>query len=493
MKKILIILGALSLSNIIDAYDERINNFYGFLSSKHASSHTFMFTRPAYYHLNMREHLWHEFVHNPFGCLGISAQVIGFYQNSTPRNSTTQYFFPCENTCLLVAGDNVTQDLCKRNVRAEWLNLSPDFEGLMSIRPKQQQAGFSAEFCVDFKRFTEWKFLQNSWATIELPFMWVENDINLWQKTLQPGPQATNLPQDICEAFNQPELRFAKMGGKMHEKKLAEVRLSYGTNYLSSNHFEIDYYTTLLCPTGNQQNPVYTFSPVVGDNKHWAFGGGTDFQILLNRDISKLYVTFFFDFEVLALFHNHQCRTYDLKCKPWSRYLLLVDKCRPGVTVPAANVFTLQSAITPYCYVDLSLGWRFEKDWFEFEFGYNVWGHSNEKATLHQGFDRCWGIAGQGTITDECDGVIPATASRSTIGCQAENDPVFVPIRETDLELRSGEAHSSLNHTAHFALGGTLRGESYGLFIGAGFFAEWPEKNSALQLLGGWAKIGASF
>ncbi len=342
-------------------------------------------------------------------------------------------------------------------------------------------------------KYSDWSFLRNSWVAAELPFMWVENDINLWQKVLQPGPQNESLPQDICQAFNQPAWCFAKMGGKMNEKKLAEVRLVLGKNYLSKNHFEIDYYTSVIFPTGNGQNPEYTFSPVVGNNKHWGFGGGTDFQILLNRDISKYYVTFFFDFEVLALFHNMQCRTYDLKCKPWSRYLLFVDKCRPGVTVPGVNVLTLRSAVTPYCYVDFSIGWRFEREWFEFEFGYNVWGHSNEKITLHQGFDRCWGIAGQGTIESECDGIVPATASRSTISCQTANDACFVPIRETDLELRSGEAHSSLNHTGHFALGGTRKRENYGIFAGVGFFGEWPEKNSALQIWGTWAKLGATF
>jgi len=493
MKKILIILGALSLSSILDAYDERINNFYRFISTKNVSGRTFMFTRPAYYHLNMRRHLWHEFMHTPRGCNGISAQAIGYYQNSLSFEGNTQYFFPCDNTCLLVSGDNNIDELCSRNVRAEWLGLSSDYQGVMSIKPKQKQAGASGEIFIHLNRYIDWQLLRNSWVSIELPFMWVENDINLWQKTLRAGPQSEDLPQDICQAFTRPELHFARMGGKMHENKLAEVRVNFGTNYLSCNHFEIDYYSFLIFPTGNQQDPRYTFSPVVGNNKHWGFGGGTDFQLLLNRDTSSFYATFFLDFEVLVLFHNEQCRTYDLKCKPWSRYLLLVDKCRPGITVPASDVFTLKTAITPYGYVDLSLGWRLERECFEFEFGYNVWGHSNEKITLHQGFDRCWGIAGVGTIEDECDGTVPATASCSTIDCQTDNDECFVAIRETDLELQSAAAHSSLNHTIHFALGGTRRAESYGIFAGVGILAEWPEKNSALKVWGTWAKIGTTF
>lgn len=493
MKKILIILSGLFISTISDAYDIRINNYYEFIHNKTVSSHSFMFTRPVYYHLAMRKHLWHEFTHQPRGCAGIASQVIGYYQNSKAMEGNTKYFFPCDNTCLLVSGDNNEEDLCTRNVRAEWLYLSSDFKGRMTIEPRQRQAGASAEFLVDLSKYSDWSFLKGSWVAAELPFMWVENDINLIQKIDRPGPQAPELPQDICQAFNQPAWCFAKMGGKMDEKKLAEVRLILGKNYLSCNHYEIDYYTSVICPTGNGQNPGYTFSPVVGNNKHWGFGGGTDFQILLNRDTSKFYGSFFFDFEVLALFHNQQCRTFDLRGKPWSRYLLFVDKCQPGVTVPGVNVLTLKSAITPYCYVDFSIGWRLEHEWFEFEFGYNVWGHGNEKITLHEGFDRCWGIAGQGTIPDECDIEVPATASRSTIGCQTENDPFFVPIRETDIDLRSAQAHSSLNNMFHCALGSTRRCENYGVFFGVGFYAEWPEKNSALKDWGTWAKVGTTF
>lgn len=452
-----------------------------------------MFTRPVYYHLMMHRHLWHEFIHFPRGCNGVSAQAIAYYQNSISQEGTTKYFFPCENTCLLVAGDNHVDDLCSRNVRAEWLNLSSDFKGYMTINPKQRQVGASLEALVHLEKYSSWSFLKGSWIAIELPVMKVENNINLSQSIVEPGPQASNLPQDICQAFNQPSWRYAKMGGEMDVTKLAEVRLILGKNYLSCNHYEIDYYSMVIFPTGNQQDPGYTFSPVVGNNKHWGFGGGTDFQLLLNRDTSTFLGLFFFDIEAMALFHNEQCRTFDLKNKPWSRYLLFVDKCRPGITVPGVNVLTLKSAVTPYMYVDFSTGWRLQKDWFEFEFGYNVWGHSSEKITLQQGFDTCWGIAGQGTIEDVCAGIAPATASCSTINCQAPNDDEFVSIRETDLQLQSAEGHSSLNHTIHFALGGTRRCEDYGMFVGVGIFAEWPEKNSALQLLGMWAKLGATF
>lgn len=492
MKKILILLGALSVSSILDAYDERIQNFYQFYSSKRVNSKTFMFTRPVYYHLMMRKHLWHQFVHKP-GCNGVAAQAIGFYQDSIPQDRTAEYFLPCGNTCLLVSGDNHTDELCERNVRAEWLYLSSDFQGVMSIKPKQRQAGASLELFADLGKFSSWKLLEGTWVAAELPVMWVENDINLSQRIIEPAPQNPELPQDICQAFNQPAWCFAKMNGKMKETKLAEVRLVLGRNYLSCNHYEIDYYTSAIFPTGNKQCPQYTFSPVVGNNKHWGFGGGTDFQILLNRDTSKFFATFFFDFEVLALFHNMQHRTFDLKNKPWSRYLLFVDKCRPGITVPGPNVLTLKCAITPYLYADFSIGWRLQKDCFEFEFGYNVWGHGNEKLTLHEGFDRCWGIAGVGVIEDICDGIVPATASCSTISCQTPNDECFVAIRETDLQLQSAEAHSSLNHTIHFAFGCTQDYESYGYFGGLGIYAEWPEKNSALQAWGTWAKLGATF
>jgi hypothetical protein len=258
---------------------------------------------------------------------------------------------------------------------------------------------------------------------------------------------------------------------------------------------------------------------VVGNNNHWGLGGGMDIQWLLNRDPSDYAFCFFAELEATFFVRRHEQRIFDLKCKPWSRYLLLTNRNGPlGNTTPGVNVLTREVKVRPWGAVDLSTGLRINTERMQFEVSYNLWTHPDERVCLRCPFGDEWGIAGtvdpltRPTFT----GPTPpppapfantVTASRSTIQHQSDNDiirfketdgtvileSIFVPIRENDLDFNSAEAQGTLNHKASAAIGFIRNGVRTNAVFGFGFYFDYPQKNTALKTAGAWAKVGASF
>ncbi|GAF75691.1 unnamed protein product, partial [marine sediment metagenome] len=74
-----------------------------------------------------------------------------------------------------------------------------------------------------------------------------------------------------------------------------------------------------------------------------------------------------------------------------------------------------------------------------------------------------------------------------------KKNAVFVPIRHTDIDLKSGAAESALNQKVHANIGAVFPGEVADIIIGAGVFADMPHKNSTLKMWGAWAKFGTTF
>src|SRR5205823_8008936 len=113
-------------------------------------------------------------------------------------------------------------------------------------------------------------------------------------------------------------------------------------------------------------------------------GMGTNFQLLLNKHPEDLAWTFYANLEGIFQVRNKQNRIFDLRGRPWSRYMLFVQRDAPASqTIPGVNLFTFRTLVRSYGFADFSTGFRFNTDHVEFEFGYNVWGHDNEQLELH--------------------------------------------------------------------------------------------------------------
>lgn len=460
-------------------------------------SRTYMATRPIIQHPSLYWSIWHNIIypHDEYRRASVQTTAIG--QWSFPMEETTYYFLPCCNNIIIVAGDNSTTSIstssftCERTVRAEWVGLPSDFYGSFQIAPQQWQQGLFIEFNKNLTKMLDWiPNFANSWVSIAANIASVENRLNFQQLE---GPDTCLCAEGsgpIYEAFNQPNWYYGHFRNQTSTLQLAELNIKFGRAYLAQDHFLVAYYSLLSLPTGNTQDPRYLFDAVSGNNGHWGYGVGVNFQILLNKDPYCYATCLFVNLETTFFPRADEQRIFDLKDKHWSRYLLLVDRCGSGYDfIPAVNILTRTCRVHPYNYVEFSTGIRVKTPKTELEVGYNIWGHADEWIELRCPFPSGkYGIAGR----PGPDGM-PQTASRSTISNQAPNDDEFIALCESDLDIESGEAKSALNQKVHFSFGYINEGEVYDGFFGFGLFLDSPLRNTALKTFAAWAKLGASF
>jgi len=458
---------------------------------------TFMYTRPIYRNLGMQQALWHNMIfdcaYNPEGSFAL--QVIGMGQGSLRYNKAGRYFLFDDLRSLSVRGDAaVNNNPFDRDVRAEWLGLPNNFVGTISVLPKQWQAAIWIEGKYSLKYWTDYPLLQTMWLGFSLPYQIIQNEL----KVHDTNPPGTPPNGTLAYAFDNPNLRYARLGVKDRKNSVGELDFKIGSNFLDRDGFQIGMYTMIVMATSRAQNPVYTFSPYIGNNGRFGFGTGITFQLPLNDCVDDYLMGLIFNIENIFFFRKLERRTVDLEYKPWSRYLLLVN--RDGRTnIPAANVLTVPVDVHPFNMVDFEIGLRWEGREFsglEFEMAYNIFARGREKVGLRNCFSDDYGIAGVGFLPGT---TIPATASRSDIQKQAENDTdmlgnlIFVPITQNDLELNSAAARGSINHRVHLAGGYLWSGDCISALLGFGAYIELPQYNTALKVAGGWIKIGVEF
>ena len=148
------------------------------------------------------------------------------------------------------------------------------------------------------------------------------------------------------------------------------------------------------------------------------------------------------------------------------------QNCPEEFNVPGVNIFTQEVRVKPYNLVDFSTGFRLTvREWFEAEFGFDIWGHTQEELQLKftQFFNMgLYGIAGSDS---------QHSAHNSTIAQQAPDDPVFVPLQISDLDFSSAANGSALVYKAHGSIGMYGKNSRVDTFFVAGFCLDFPQKN----------------
>ena len=441
-------------------------------------SNSFMWVRPAFMSLSSDQSCWHSIAYNPLHKGTRSFQIKIIHQQTLSTDIVKRYFlFGCNND-LLVAGD-ATPLRDTRDVRSEWLGINNDqFIGYLTVDPHQRQSGASITY---FQDISNVMYLDGFWLSLEVPFFSVGHNLNLQQFGVSHPTDTSSGVNDILSAFRQRDWLYSAVDGPTRATNILGGLFKFGKTFLSENHFQVIGYSLLNFALGNNQNAQYLFDAYTGTNRHVGIGAGALFQILLNQDASKLAICWFFGLENQYFFPNVQLRTFDLKNKPWSRYMLYNHKNRgPNQSIPGVNILTHETLVRPYSFVDFQTGWRFISEHCEVEIGYELWGRGNEIVKIKSEFQEVFGIAG-------IDG---GSASESTIANQAPNDPTFVTIKESDLDPYSAGAAAALNHKFTSSFSYVKQNDHYELFFVFGGAVEYAQKNSALSVWTLWFKAG---
>ncbi len=400
----------------------------------------------------------------------------------------------CSNDCYRIGISGSQYDnRGSRDWLADYFGLPTDYKSCVTFKPQIDT------FLVDFNMYLgldEW--LQGMYFRIHAPVVYTRWDLNMceciesrgeynhlpgyFDPTLEVvgtetvGILRENLVSDFtsfirgCGTINDPDITFnplcnAKMDCCHHKQAgLSDIQAALGWNFLLDECYHAGFNIRGAMPTGNRPYGEYLFEPIIGNGKHWELGVGFTGHWDFWTSCDECWCwSVFCDVNITHLFATRQCRTFDLKCKPLSRYMLagyygspsrelvgsdgvtppptvlnnpvIPSKQLKGIYSPVANLTTMPVEVSSAAQADMVL--MFQGVWnnnWSFDIGYNLWARSCEKIVpicdCFCGFeDGVWGLKGdafmygffKGTPIDFRDGLaLSATQSKATI-CKGRN------------------------------------------------------------------------
>lgn len=505
------------------------------VKSKVFSGHTFLQPKPAFSSLGMHQSSWSAIAFEKKHKKGGAFQATMFYDQSYETENASAYFaFDNKNELNLSVGITSTNNTDKdslytpttdRDVLGQWLGLTATahtkYTGSYKITPQQKQAGAILEYSQDLKNIIDTAFFKHLYIFAALPVTLVENTLKY------EGPDT------IFQAFTNQDIKATVAGQSATKNKwdylrfptekqsslnLSCLKLGFGTTLIGNEDILIATNSTLIVPLVNHVENRTMFEPVQGYNGSFALASQVLFQFPVIKktsdDIAR--VCAHFGFQNTVIISRSSMRTFDLKEKPFSRYMIFYDKTN-NRTEHGINALTLHSKVEPFNMINIIAGVRFNYYDAVAEVGYEFWAHGSEHVSL----DKAWEEGRYGIAYIDAEGNLRKdaanqglTASKSTINYVSFADgdgrsattkahdvavaattksQYNVYVRAQDIDLNSAANQKCHVHKPYISVG--LRGakENLDLFINLGAYLSIAAHNSATSTFGGWIKAGASF
>jgi hypothetical protein len=338
--------------------------------------------------------------------------------------------------CLF--GSDICNDVIKvqgsavedRNARAwlaDYLYLSPDFDGNFSVKPAVKNFLVDLDVYIGLDHLLTGGFYLRAYA----PLVWTQWRMNFCEPKLKTAAvsgysegyftpdalPASSLNQSITaymngksptvEDFTMYGLEFAKISN-CHDTKVtvADVRMELGWNYVKNEYQHFTLNMQAAIPTGNMRKATFAFEPVVGNGNHGELGGGFNTHYTFWHDAFKeSYALIYFDLNITHMFGAYEQRTFDLSDSPNSRYMLAQRIEGPvfdglqaapdsgvitmmgtppiaqfkNVYCPVANITTAQVKVSNAIQVDFVAYLNFTRKNWSVDVGYNLWVRSCDK------------------------------------------------------------------------------------------------------------------
>jgi hypothetical protein len=382
-----------------------------------------------------------------------------------------------ENGMLKIEGSRVAgRD--PNALLADYFYLPTDFESTICFTPRIQN------FLVDLNYYVglDWVW-RGLYMMVQTPLTWTKWALNARERILDEGdngydagyftPNAlsrgalldsfleyargdapgvinqvvvpTAGPNEVFNVELRP-LQFAKIRKTQSNITVSELRYYLGWNFLLCEDYHLGINLQASGPTGNRPKAEYLFEAQNGNGKHGEFGFGVNGHYTFCRSEDEdVAWTFEANIDVSHMFKARQRRTFDLKDKPLSRYMLAeklgsevldslqgatgtaADAQFKNVFTPVANITTFDLDVTVGAQVDF-LAWIYRdcgnSRW---DFGYNLWTRSCEKFERHcdtmcNGFEsNTWALKGDaqvygfavGPIVANFNGAVPLSATEN--------------------------------------------------------------------------------
>lgn len=322
---------------------------------------------------------------------------------------------------------------------ADYFYLPTDFQSTLFFSPRIQNLIFDVDLYMGLDKWAEGLFFR-----FQMPVVWTRWNLNMQEKVTNRGTNnydpgyfdsyildATMAPpigvgvfrDALLENFTAyvggdtvvlnptvtfTQLKNAKINPCFDAKtSVADLHFTLGYNALNCESYHAGLGLYLVAPTGNRVLGMYFFEPIVGNGKHWEIGawltGNADLWTNCDETISA---GFYADATITYMFPTLQTRTFDLKNKPFSRYMVaeqlgnpivdgLVGTNEPPVEgpftkpfaqfqkvfAPVANFSTQDVLVTVGVQADIVAQFSFVWHHMQWDIGYNFWARSCEKLT----------------------------------------------------------------------------------------------------------------
>lgn len=467
-------------------------------------------------------------------------QAVLFGSRTTNDKDLARYFFFDGQDTLTAAEVGPvegqagfgTQDLLAQDFNV--FTIKSDFASSITISPQQSVIGLGLH-----DRQSFWKNHDRGsgfWLSVSTSIQHVKNMMNLCEFVSNDGGGVNEAASEFAvanmtEAFRQADWEFGKIcaGSSMKKTGLADIEFKVGYEWLQHEPAHMESYIGLIIPTGNKNEGEFVFEPIVGRGKYAGIMFGSCLGIAIwNSELGDKSIRYELANHTEILFKRDQVRSFDLKGRPWSRYLpvyineeqaeeattLDTDLHRQNFATPGINVFTQRLKVTPGLTHDINTAFIFNCKRFQGEVGYNFLAKRAENAELDCPWPTTIALkhfngAGQTNPIRTINGspyyeqivrsmgteiaAAPPADGILLVPVEVDNYEMAV-IKATDLDLNSAATPAILTNTLYATLGFDLEDREYPLFGNVGGSFTFSKNNDAVPrrwVL--WAKMGLSF
>lgn len=472
---------------------------------------------------------------------GGAVQAVVFGGRSTNECEIAQYLLPNCQSKLVVTNeneDNADQEPVERDVAARHLNIrlqngllnngQQKFKSVLRFHPEVSQVGAALSWkqalCYDDDQQVRW------WSEIGLPIVHVTTDMQL-QENIQEGREATVVQGEglngspvltsAKQFFAQRGLQFGRIDrGEQDETQVASLDMKIGYNSVMTDQCYLNSYLGISIPTSNnfnerddhgicEQSFRQMLQPLTGTAGHVALAYGTHLGFHI-CDYEQWRLRTVTDIHTRYIFSDEEHRTFDLKGKPWSRYMEFYaseDQAArafrendPTIGTSGVNLLTLPVDVTPGVEGRVNFACIFERCNFALEVGYNTNYQQAEDIELCSRINRTFALKSSQlqdvgtvnratTIKRDFPGLEPAPANEQEVR-QFVRDAA---VTTSDIDLTTASHPATLHHTLYAHFGYNFEHNCIPGFAGIGASYTVGATNNEMDNWALWAKFGISF
>ena len=318
------------------------------------------------------------------------------------------------------------------------------------------------------------------------------------------------------DAFKQKGFKYGKIDDCADDMKrtgLADMEVKLGYEWLQQEPCHLESYVGLILPTGNAPQGEYMFEAVVGSGKHVGLTFGSNFgtQIWECKD-SERCLRVEHASHSQYLFKKEHVRSFDLKNRPWSRYLSMYESEEQaqnasttediyGLT-PGINLMTRTVNVIPGLSHNMNTALVYQSKGLCLEGGYNFFARRAEHIELDTSLPSIAlkHVEGEGKTNPLRD--ISGTAQTET-GVNAISSIGILPvpvanysqsvITTDDIDLASASTPCHIAHTIYGNIGYNWDEKEYPMGVGmGGSYTFSNSNNSVVDRWTIWGKFSIS-